>query len=220
MNLAPNDATISSKTLYRLGGLALLLGSLITFASMLLDLIIAGPLGYGGPSAAPVALLAVAGLILVVWGLLALYVKQAGRAGRLGLVGFLLLSGAVLLRLGHSLGDAVIIPNTTLSIQHPGAILALTISTALAGLIGAVLFGSAAIRAGVLPRGAGILLLFGPVTLLHAVPLPAVVQTIAGVATGTLLDVALAWFGYALLTERARQTTQLDDESRGALQHA
>jgi hypothetical protein len=193
---------MSSTVLYRLSGIALLLGGLFSLISLVLGLIIPGPQGQEGPSAALVALIQLLALILIVLALPGMYVKQANRAGWLGLVGFLLLSVAVILLLSHTVIDAVVVPSIALPREDPVGILALTIVSSFMAVLGSILFGSATIRAAIFPRGAGVLLILTSITLLHAVPLPMSIKTIVGLVSGVLLTLAFAWYGYTLLSGR------------------
>lgn len=68
-------------------------------------------------------------------------------------------------------------------------------------MIGGVAFGAATFRAGVLPRWAGVMLAVG--TMLPVV-LPHDIVRLAAVPVG----LALAWLGYALLSERRVQVSQ------------
>ena len=65
--------------------------------------------------------------------------------------------------------------------------------------IGYILVGVAAARAGVLPRGAGILLALGAPLVAFSPPIGVQAVIIVG---HTLFGVGLAWLGYALWAER------------------
>jgi hypothetical protein len=110
--------------------------------------------------------------------------------------------------LSHTVIDAVVVPSIVLPREDPVGILALTIVSSFMAVLGSILFGSATIRAGVFPRGAGVLLILTSITLLHAVPLPMSIKTIVGLVTGVLLGLALAWYGYALLSGRTAHSGQ------------
>src|SRR5690349_9581985 len=108
---------MSSKTLYRLSGLALLLGSLLVVLFTIMQFVVfpggtpdRSPDRYSSPLWQPVFLLMALGLLLIVAGLPGLYARQAKRAGWLGLVGFALTGFAVLLFGAVSALYALVIP--------------------------------------------------------------------------------------------------------------
>jgi hypothetical protein len=178
---------MSSKTLYRLSGLALLLGSLLVvlFAIMQFAVFPGGtpdrsPNRYTSPLWQPILLLMVLGLLLIVGGLPGMYARQAERAGWLGLVGFALTGFAVLLFGAFSALYALVIPlldtHTQLLLTgysdfsaNGGRTPPLVVFLLVAFLIlsaGAFLLGLATNRAGVLPRAAGVaLVVAGPAAL-------------------------------------------------------
>ena len=178
---------MSSKTLYRLSGLALLLGSLLVvlFAIMQFAVFPGGtpdrsPDRYTSPLWQPILLLMVLGLLLIVAGLPGMYARQAERAGWLGLVGFALTGFAVLLFGAFSALYALVIPlldtHTQLLLTgysdfsaNGGRTPPLVVFLLVAFLIlsaGAFLLGLATIRAGVLPHAAGVaLVVAGPAAL-------------------------------------------------------
>src|SRR5437667_8522752 len=91
---------MSSKILYRLSGVALLLGSLLVVLFVIIQLLVFphGTLDrYTSPLWQPILLMMVLGLLLIVGGLPGMYARQAERAGWPGLIGFALTGLAVLL---------------------------------------------------------------------------------------------------------------------------
>jgi membrane protein implicated in regulation of membrane protease activity len=82
-----------------------------------------------------------------------------------------------------------------------GALPALYALTGVLYLLGGLLFGIATFRAGILPRwAAGLLAVTALLTPLAAL-LPHQIQRLAAVPMG----IAVAWLGYALLSERREQ---------------
>lgn len=79
---------MSSTTLYRLSGTALLLGSLIAAGGALLK--VGSGLDISNPFWVPGFLLVLVGSTLLVLGLPAMFVQQINKAGRLGSVGFVI----------------------------------------------------------------------------------------------------------------------------------
>jgi hypothetical protein len=161
--------------------------------------------------------LGVAMCLFSLLGLAGIYARQVERAGWLGLAGYLLFSFFYLFTLVFQFTEAFFAPLLAIEAPtfvegllglangHPtntnlGAIPTVHSLTGLVGyLLGGVLFGVATLRAGVLPRGAAGLLTVGtllPVVGSSLVPHP--FDRIFAVPVG----IALAWLGYALLSER------------------
>ena len=149
-----------------------------------------------------------ASVILLLFGLMGLSARQAEKAGRLGLVGFVLafigtaIVGVFLFNAATTMHlVAATAPDMFAQLTAPPAF-ALPLFGLTFGL-GFILFGVATMRAGVLPRWAGLLLLIGIVlsmaegspvdrTLLHVI-----------VTTGhVVLGLSLVWMGYALWSEK------------------
>jgi hypothetical protein len=140
-------------------------------------------------------------------GLPGLYAAQSERAGRLGLVSFLMLFfGTLFLAVSNNYG--FIAP--VLAAQAPAmldAINAYLPVAALNGLwivgffLGFIFFGIATLRARVLPRQTGILMAIGsPLQLVGGVPSQLVFEALfITVILGALaLGLGLAWAGYSL----------------------
>jgi len=71
-------------------------------------------------------------------------------------------------------------------------------------MLGGVMFGIATFRAGILSRWAAILLAVGAAVTPLAALLPHALQRFAAVPVG----LAIAWLGYALLTERREPASE------------
>jgi hypothetical protein len=143
----------------------------------------------------PMHLAYFATLMVILLGLVGIFAYQIDRAGRLGTAGFLgaffgtsmsLLEGREHLFF-HDFGQGT-----------PEGLWQL-VATALVFTVGYVLLGVAVVRAGVLPRGVGILLAAGAPLVAFAPPIGVQSVIIVG---HTLFGVGLAWAGYALFTER------------------
>jgi hypothetical protein len=156
-------------------------------------------------------------------GLAGLYARQATKAGWLGFAGFVMLSAWMVLIMGFSFVEAFVLPRVATSspgfVQgwmgmfngHPspvnlGALPALWTLTAPLYIGGGLLFGIATFRAGILPRGAAVLLAIGTVLAPVASQLSLTWQPKIAIPTG----LALAWLGYALMIEREPAPAQLD----------
>jgi hypothetical protein len=155
---------MSSTTLYRLSGIALLLGGGLSVIGTI------GQLFNDNPLSAlwiPMSLATAIGLLLVLLGLPAVYARQMKQAGMLGLIGFILFALACLQFGGGSgLTDLVLLPLVTKSGGLNSASIAFILYFLIVKLLllaGSVVFGIATLRAGVLPKGSAILLLVGGV---------------------------------------------------------
>jgi hypothetical protein len=158
-----------------------------------------------------------------VLGLAGLYARQAVKVGWLGLVGFVMLSLWMVVIMGFSFVEAFILPhlarvtpafvagwmgmfNGDPSRINLGALPTLWTLTAPLYIGGGVLFGIATFRARILPRGAAVLLALGTAIAPLASQLSLASQPKIAIPTG----LALAWLGYALMTERQAAVIQLD----------
>lgn len=133
-----------------------------------------------------------------------LYARQRGRFGKLGTVGFYLC--AIVFALEAVGGVAIIAAETmfggafvdALDIIHPMVLLL---------MVGTVLFGVAALRAGTLPRGGALLLVVVPLLMIGSLFLlggPEWAFT-GGMA---LFGIGWAWLGYGLLSRQRGESIQ------------
>lgn len=207
---------ISSATLYRASGLALLLGALLdVIAGIFTTLLFPGenPQQYVSTSWLLVQLLYVLSPLLFVVGLPGICARQRAQAGRLGLVGFVLtLVGAILLT-GLNITDSIVIPylapTAPQPLTPPASYTTYLLVATLLVTVGAVLLGLATMRAGVFPRWAGLLLIVGAVLNLALFsPLPEIISSIVGTLASVLLALGLAWMGSALLRDKAARLVQ------------
>jgi len=156
------------------------------------------------------------------FGMAGLYLRQAKKSGWLGLVGFILFSGWMILVSGFSFVEAFILPRlVTESPKFVEGFLGMftgipseidlgilpTVSKIadIMYLLGPLLFGVATFRAGILPRWAGALLIAGA-TLgpIGAMLVPAEYQPLVLLPHG----LALVWLGYALFAERRERSAE------------
>ncbi len=154
-------------------------------------------------------------------GMAGLYARQVEAVGWLGLAGFLLFSLWLVLVPGFTFFEAFILP--LLAIDAPSfAEGFLGIFTGSAGgttfgtlatiwtlmgpmyMLGALLFGIATVRAGILSRWAAGVFGFGAVSSLAFALLPHDLEPLATVPVG----IGLAWLGYALWAERRGPAAQ------------
>jgi hypothetical protein len=142
----------------------------------------------------PVHLLYFAALAVVLLVLVGILARQLQRARRLGVAGFLVafVGTALMLLEGR---EHLFSPD--FGVGTPLGLWEL-ISASLVFSVGYVLLGIAIVRAGVLPRGSGILLAVGGPIVAFSPPIGILVVLVVGHA---LFGLGLAWSGYALWTE-------------------
>jgi hypothetical protein len=139
----------------------------------------------------PVHLLYFAALAVVLLALVGILARQLQRAGRLGVAGFLVafVGTAMMLLEGR---EHLFSPD--FGVGTPLGLWEL-ISASLIFSVGYILLGIAIARAGVLPRGAGILLAVGGPIVAFSPPIGILPVLVVGHA---LFGLGLAWSGYAL----------------------
>ena len=187
-----------SSGLITLGGVAAIASALLAVLSLVLYQIVVGGdrLSEAATSAvfflpSGAQLLAMA-LLLV--GLVALYVRQAEVFGTLGLAGFLLALLGTTLAAGALWSQVFVVPRIaetapSISDEAGGSVLAGFLLSFLVFGVGWLLFGVATLRTRVFSRGAVVLLIVGAVISILHLPSRALV-----------LEIAVAWLGFALLT--------------------
>lgn len=144
-------------------------------------------------------------LAFLLLGLPGIYVAQSERAGRLGLISFLMVSfGAVFFAISSNYGFiapvlAAHAPDMLDAINLYPPEIALNILLTVGFLLGFILFGIANLRAGVFPRFAGVAFIVGtPLYLLGGVLALEVssVLWVIGILGATLLGSGIACAGY------------------------
>jgi hypothetical protein len=155
-------------------------------------------LAQGGFSTAQLVLtyISEAAIPLFVIGIYAAQRPSIGRFGLLGAVGyaytFVFFTSTVVFALVQHTSDWNALKN-----QMGGWIAVHSVLMVVTGLV----FGYAVVRAGVLPRWTGALLMFGMLSMVAAAALPDVVQTVAA----GMRDIAFAGMGAALLGVARRE---------------
>jgi hypothetical protein len=217
---------ITNANLFRLAGLSALIGGL---CYVLVGLFHPAnvPASATTTSWGAVHVIACAMSFFGLLGLAGIYARQAEKAGWLGLIGYLLLSLWMVLIMGFSFVEALVLPqiatetpgfvdgwmkifNGGTSSISMGALPALWTFTAPVYILGGLLFGIATFRAGILPRAAAVLLALGTVL---APPLAATLSLSAQPKIAIPTGIALAWLGYALMTERRTSAEERNDEA-------
>jgi hypothetical protein len=150
-------------------------------------------------------------------GLPGLYAAQSERAGRLGLVSFLMLFFGTLFFAVHN-NSGFIAP--VLAAQAPAMLDAINTYPPVAALngllavgffLGFILFGIATLRARVLPRQTGILMAIGAPLLLVGAVLGQFVSEalfIVAILGALALGLGLAWAGYSLWSHKETSVLQ------------
>jgi hypothetical protein len=148
-------------------------------------------------------------------GIAGIYARQAGKAGWMGLAGFVLLSLWFLIVTGFTFFEAFILPllasdspkfvesflgifTGSIGETSVGALATLWSLLGVVYILGGLLFGIATFRAGVLSRWAAGLLGLGAVASPAFALLPQSFAPLAAVPVG----LGLAWLGYATWSER------------------
>ena len=179
-------------TAFRWSGLGLITGAaLMAFGFALLPFTPSG--GWGPLGTAPLLLSS----ILLLLSLPAMYARQAAAAGWLGF------TGHALLQIGMLLFVVALSPDLRNPSYKPPASEgnAIDFFLAIALSLGLLLTAIATIRAGILPRWAGILLLVGTAGFFFAFFIAELLPASAGVVGVTLLGIptGFAWIGVALV---------------------
>jgi hypothetical protein len=177
---------ISPGVLLRQIGLLAIGAGVSTFLSPILH-----PDDPGSAAWVPVHLLYFVTLIAVLLVLVGVFVRQLSRSRRLGLAGFIVafVGTSMMLMEGrehlfsHDFGQGTPVGLWQL------------ITTSLVFSVGYILLGVAIFRAGVLPRGAGVLLAVGGPIVAFSPPIGIPAVLLVG---HTLFGAGLAWLGYAL----------------------
>ena len=216
---------MSSPTLFRLGGLALMIALLLQILGFVLHPPSEQVVDVLKPAYAPAHLILFASWMFALPGLMGLYARQADRAGVLGLAGFAAILFTAAYHIFLLLYEAYATP---LLAQQP-ATRSLIEDGPLAHGAGALgplgflsilafpLFGIACLRAGVLPRPSGWLQIASvPVLFLSMLVIsPDAPNPFPGVSAISfmyyLAFLGLAWGGYALWRE---STPEMETDSR------
>jgi hypothetical protein len=185
---------MSLSRVIRWGGASAMLGGAMFVLADLLGLGLGGDFTeYAGTGIFVIQqTLFLSGTVLVLFGLFGLYARQAEYAGNLGLIGFLVAFVGTALMAGLSWTQLFVVPflateaPALLETEPFGSVLSF-----LTFLVGWLLFGASALRAGVYPRAAGTLLIVGAVLPLVGFALP---------ASAFVFGIAVAWLGIVLFS--------------------
>ncbi|SEM98753.1 hypothetical protein E3O25_01895 [Cryobacterium sp. TMT1-3] len=161
--------------------------------------------------------------VLAVVGVTGIYLRQVRQFGILGLIGYLMFGFFFILQSAFNFAEAFIAPLFVVDapqtstdfvglfgryapVTDLGPLTALPQVGAVLYVVGAILFGIAIIRARMLSRGAGILLIAAAaVTPIAGALLPHTLERMAAIPMG----LALVWFGYSLWYDLRANATAL-----------
>jgi hypothetical protein len=169
------------------------------------------------------SLLMLFGSMAIVAGLPGMYARQATRAGWLGFIGFILVFfGLLVAGVGFGFISAIVIPWMTthapelIAGEIPPLLEAFVVVAVLMVVIGSIPLGLVTMRAGVLPRWMGLLLIVSGVAgILDLAPLSPFMKNLVATLSGVLFFLGLMWAGYALLTEGRVEEVQAPVVSEG-----
>ena len=201
---------MKTQTLIRWSGLALLLAGVLYLLSVLhppntLEGVLA-------PAWVPVHFVISIHHLLLVFGLIGLYAFQMEKAGRLGLIAFLLTGASNAMFPTYALFEATLQPTlaanpATQSLADPaqaGTFGIVILAAVVVQFVGYVLFGIVIIRAGVLPRWPGLLIMVGWTLLVLGAAVPAL--ALAFTISLVLVGLGLAWCGYEIWSSKSEMT--------------
>jgi hypothetical protein len=191
---------MSSVNFIRWGGLAATASALLAVISFVLYTAVVGDDRLSEAATSGVFFLPsgaqLLAMVLLLVGLVALFARQAEMFGPLGVTGFLLALVGTTLAAGALWSQVFVVPRLAEAAprvidQAGGSVLAGFLLSFLLLGVGWILFGVATFRTRLFPRWAVILLIVGAVISILPVP-----------SRALILEVAVAWLGFTLLTER------------------
>ncbi len=200
---------MSSRTLFRWGGLVMLVGSVITALSLLVQ---TANGDMGGPLWVPSNIVQLVGVVLIIIGFPAFYAALARMLGGLGLIGYVLVMATGMMAGIGGAAIALVVPSFFANLPPPSpnsappaGIMNYFIIAGFLQLVGGLAFGIALLRSHVLERLAGLLLIIGAVVAFVGNLLPG--NSPLGNLGSVLFVLALAWMGFALMT---RHVTEME----------
>lgn len=220
---------MSPRFLFRASGMALLAGSLLGLIWIILSGVIL-PLTQADSFASPwflvASLLMLVTTLVILPGLIGMYIYQLEHTGWVGLAGALLIClGILLFGIGFGYVSATVIPWLTthapelLTGALPPLLIVFVVASVLMVAVGAIPLGIATMRAAVLPRWAGLLLILSGIAgLASALPLPDTAKNYPVIASVALFFLGTGWIGYALWAERAAQQPSIEDTEHSTQQ--
>jgi hypothetical protein len=200
---------MSTAKLIRWSGLISILAGVLYALGALLHPVGEDLAAYTSPKWVPAHQVYWVAAMLMLLGLVGLYARQVEHTGWLGLVGF------VLAFLGTVVVNSIFLMASTVlhlvAVQAPalfdqaeapptfGVLLVV-----LGYILGYILFGIATMRAGVLPRGSGLLLILGSAMFMisEALPLTASISHLIVTIGDVIFGAGFVWMGFVLWSEK------------------
>jgi hypothetical protein len=200
---------MSTAKLIRWSGLISILAGVLYALGALLHPVGENLAAYSSPKWVPAHQVYWASAMLMLFGLVGLYARQVEKTGLLGLVGFVLaFIGTILVNSIFFMVSTVI---HLVAVQAPAlfdqaaapptfGVLILVLGF----ILGYILFGIATMRAGVLPRWSGLLLIIGSAMFMisEAVPLNASLSHLIVTIGDVIFGAGFVWMGFALWSEQ------------------
>ena len=200
---------MSTANLIRWSGLISILAGMLYALAAILHPVGEDIAAYTSPNWVPAHLVYWVSAILMLFGLVGLYARQVEKTGWLGLVGFVLAFIGTVFVSSIFFMVSTVIP--LIAAETPalfdqaatpptGAVLVVVLGFSL----GYILFSVATMRAGVLPRWSGLLLIIG-VSFFMISEAPLFDRTLSHVIVtvgDVVFGLGLAWMGYALWSEK------------------
>jgi len=213
---------MSSTTSYRLSGIALILGSVLSIIYYVSEVFINGPFpeALAGPVAVIGSLIGFIGSVLVLLGLPGMYARQAKSAGILGLLGFLfvwyviLFQGILITFTSVTIVPMLVTDPATRHILAAGPLASFTpfsIPSEVGQVLGVLLLAIATLRARVFPRWISWLLI-ATLVLNAASFVPFFPNELGSVAV-IIGYLPLVGFGYTLLSLGRRESVEAQPSS-------
>jgi len=211
---------MSSQPLIRWSGIALVLGGLVQIVIGFLHPDENAPGSLLNPMFATVHLIAAVGFMATAFGLIGLYLRQVEAGGKLNIIAFLIAFVGTVLTVGFVIDEAFFLvdlaqrnpavqtlndfaPNATPAVQ---GYLPVLLGGLMVYLLGWILTGIAAFRAGVFPRWIGVLIGIGVVLTFGSLAGAHIVRVIGGVVFGAgLIGAGAALFGRQTESSAAMQ---------------
>jgi len=202
---------MSTAKLIRWSGLISILTGVLYAIAALLHPVGEDLAAFTSPNWIPAHLVYWIAAMLMLFSLIGLYARQAEKAGWLGLVGF------VLALIGTAfVGTIFVIVSTVVPLvaaEAPALFeraatppTASVLIVALGYGVGYILFGVATMRAGILPRWSGLLLIIGVAFFMISESAPFVrnLSHVIVTAGDVMFGLGLVWMGYALWSEKRK----------------
>ena len=192
---------MSTTHLFRQSGFALMGAGLLIGMGMALHPDIADPQAAAQALWAPTHLAVLLGLLLAGFGLTGVFLRQANRAGRLGLAGYALLEIGIVLTAVAISADAFVFPLLSAALLEPagpllgGPLGLLLLGASASYILGTLGFGAATLRAGMFARPAAALFTLGGVLVALDPFVPQLVAKLGAL----LLGIGMLWLGSSLV---------------------